>query len=131
MIECLQQQSAALEQWRFQMESTLELQIGETYLVSSWSAKVAVRFIRYSLEYPEITDFLICEDETCNHVAAMCWMSEDQSDSEPVEMRDFAIVCMIGDDRLHEVSAADLIPIDAEQVCSCGSIGCCFGGSEQ
>jgi hypothetical protein len=123
------------------MESTLELQIGETYLVSSWSAKVAVRFIRYSLEYPDLSEFwdlVCCEDEenqdSCDHSSEMCWHftgSHIEEGLDAVEDRSFAIVCMIGDDRLHEVSAADLIPVDAEQVCSCGSIGCCFGGSEQ
>jgi hypothetical protein len=34
------------------------------------------------------------------------------------------MVCMVGDDREHRVSRADLIPVDSDNVCSCGQLGC-------
>ena len=117
------------------MESTLQLNRGDLFKVSSWMDGIAVRFVRYAaidLDPMDFWELACCEDEDqqhlCDHVSDMCWI---YSEPEPEEDFSVAIVVMVGDDREHKVDVEDLIPIDAEQVCSCGSIGCCFGGSEQ
>ena len=100
------------------------LTIGDTYRVDGWNQSIAVQFVRYTLEYPEHHDVLICDDDGCDHVSEMCWMYCDGEDDEPTENVNWAIVRMVGDDRLHEVESSSLIPVDADSICSCGQIGC-------
>ena len=103
---------------------TKEMKRGDLFTVSSWREKIAVEWLRFSLEYPEYEDLLICKDDSCDHTSEICWLITDVRDQEPVENATYSIVRMVGDDRFHEVETADLIPVNYEQVCSCGQIGC-------
>lgn len=110
------------------MGSTLELHTEELYRVSSWREQIAVRFVRYGLieiDPVECWTLACCEDEEnqemCDHSSDMCWIYTEQ---EPEQDFSIAVVVMVGDNREHTVDAADLIPLNAEQVCSCGQIGC-------
>lgn len=109
------------------MESTLEIKRGDLFKVSSWSEQIAVRFVRYAeieTDLSECWRLACCEDdeEMCDHTSDMCWI---YSEPDPEDDFSVAVVVMVGDDREHRVDAEDLEPVEAEQVCSCGQIGCC------
>jgi hypothetical protein len=110
---------------------TREIQRGDLFTVSSWREKIAVEWQRFTLEYPEYEDLLICEDDSCDHASEICWLITDVREEEPVENPTYSIVRLVGDDRLHEVLTDDLIPVRYEQVCSCGQINGCWSAEEE
>lgn len=108
------------------MESTLEIKRGDLFKVSSWTHQVAVQFVRYGLietDPMEHWELACCEDdeEMCDHSSDMCWI---YTEPQPEDDFSIAVVVMVGDDWEHEIDVTDLIPLNAEQVCSCGQIGC-------
>jgi hypothetical protein len=72
-------------------------------------------------------DYLVCEDEECDHhLSEMCWA---EGDTSIVTDHDHVIAAMVGDDRKHTVSVDDLSLLADDDYCSgCGQVGCTADG---
>jgi hypothetical protein len=96
------------------------------YRVKNWPA-VAVRVAGY----PQVWDacITICEDEEGNE-----YEEEVYGEGEWIDDVDSGnvVVIMVGDDKKHEVSADDLIPLDELDYCAeCGQVGCTHDGRDR
>ena len=90
------------------------------YRVEGWP-KIAVWIKGWTKEEKYEGDYLICDDEACDHESEMCWAEGDTSICEGEMLR----VVMVGDDKEHIVDPDELIKIDDDAYCSgCGQIGC-------
>src|SRR3954467_9719163 len=70
-------------------------------------------------------DYLVCDDDECDHDSEMCWTEGDTSIVPGNMLR----VVMVGDDREHIVDPDDLVKLDDDDYCSvCGQIGCQHDG---
>ena len=91
------------------------------YRVEGWP-KIAVWIKGWTKEERYEGDYLVCEDEDCDHSASeMCWTEGDTSIIEGDMLR----VVMVGDNAEHIVDPEDLVVISDDEYCSCcGQIGC-------
>lgn len=87
---------------------------------------VAFTLIDYGVTEEYEGDYLICDDENCDHqVSEMCWT---EGETSIVTDLDWVRAVMVGDDREHLVEVSELTKIDESQsVCSCGQLGCGWG----
>jgi hypothetical protein len=72
-------------------------------------------------------DYLVCEDEDCDHQSSdTCWI---EGDTSIVTDHDHVIAVMVGDDRKHVIDVDDLEMLADDDYCSgCGQIGCTADG---
>lgn len=75
-------------------------------------------------------DYLICDDDECDHAGSdLCWT---EGDTSIVTDLDRVRAVMVGDDRVHSVDVDDLSPLDDLAYCAeCGQIGCSHDGRER
>jgi hypothetical protein len=103
----------------------MSIDMDARYRVSHWP-KIAVWVAGWVKENVYEGDYLVCEDEECDHGASeMCWVEGDWS---IVESDSMVEVVMVGDDIVHHVDVDDLVKIEDDEYCSgCGQIGCGWG----
>lgn len=96
------------------------------YKVSGYGG-IAFWLKRYSTTEEYEGDYLICEDEDCDHsLGELCWT---EGDTSIVTDLDWVIAVMVGDDREHLVEVGELTVIADEDYChECGQIGCTHDG---
>lgn len=104
------------------MTTTTDIDFDGRYAVVGMEG-IAFYLIGYATEEVYEGDYLVCDDEECDHgLSEMCWT---EGDTSIVTDLDRVRAVMVGDDRVHEVEVEDLIPIDRDDYCgSCGQIGC-------
>jgi hypothetical protein len=95
------------------------------YRVEGWPG-VAVYIKGWTEETTYEGDYLVCEDEECDHdLSETCWTEGDYSIVEGEMLR----VIMVGDDHEHIVDPEDLVMLADEDYCHvCGQLGCQHDG---
>jgi hypothetical protein len=102
------------------------LDMAGRYRVSGYGG-VAFYLLGHAVEETYEGDYLVCDDEECDHMLSeMCWAEGDTSLSLNPDM---VRAVMVGDDTEHIIDIDDLTPIADEDYChECGQIGCTADG---
>lgn len=105
-----------------------ELDMSAHYTVAGYRG-VAFYIAGWTTEERYEGDYLVCDDEDCDHSASeMCWVEGDTS----LIQGDMLRAVMVGDDREHIVDPEDLTKIEEADFChECGQIGCTHDGLER
>jgi len=86
---------------------------------------VAFQVIGYAEASQYEGDYLVCDDDECDHMlSAMCWA---EGDTSIVIDHDWVRAIMVGDDYPHLVEVSQLTKISEDDYChGCGQIGCAW-----
>lgn len=72
-------------------------------------------------------DYLVCDDDECDHdISETCWAEGDWSlETDHSRVR----ATMVGDSRVFDIDVDDITPLGREDYCgACGQIGCGHDG---
>lgn len=99
-----------------------ELDFSAYYKVDGYRG-VAFQLSKYATTEEYEGDYLLCEDEECDHqLSDLCWT---EGDTSLVTDLDWVYAVMVGDDREHLVEVSSLTLLPENEFChGCGQTGC-------